>query len=192
MKQMITILGPTACGKTALAVALAARLDAEIISADSRQVYRGMDIGTGKDLADYQVEGKTIPYYGILDGEIICEATAVIDPEPARRSRGLVDEQTAYLEAFRTNEPFMGQGYFSRLFAFMLEDLRRRGYRRVTLGVETNDMKNKAIYTHYGFTGYLTTEQERYPDGTTVEVEYYAKTLFTDGISSEAGESPES
>ena len=124
--------------------------------------------------------------------EIICEATAVIDPEPARRSRGLVDEQTAYLEAFRTNEPFMGQGYFSRLFAFMLEDLRRRGYRRVTLGVETNDMKNKAIYTHYGFTGYLTTEQERYPDGTTVEVEYYAKTLFTDGISSEAGESPES
>ena len=86
----------------------------------------------------------------------------------------------------------MGQGYFSRLFAFMLEDLRRRGYRRVTLGVETNDMKNKAIYTHYGFTGYLTTEQERYPDGTTVEVEYYAKTLFTDGISSEAGESPES
>ena len=137
-------------------------------------------------------EGKTIPYYGILDGEIICEATAVIDPEPARRSRGLVDEQTAYLEAFRTNEPFRGQGYFSRLFAFMLEDLRRRGYRRVTLGVETNDMKNKAIYTHYGFTGYLTTEQERYPDGTTVEVEYYAKTLFTDGISSEAGESPES
>ena len=137
-------------------------------------------------------EGKTIPYYGILDGEIICEATAVIDPEPARRSRGLVDEQTAYLEAFRTNEPFRGQGYFSRLFAFMLEDLRRRGYRRVTLGVETGDMKNKAIYTHYGFTGYLATEQERYPDGTTVEVDYYAKTLFTDGISSEAGESPES
>ena len=69
-------------------------------------------------LANFR-EGKTIPYYGILDGEIICEATAVIDPEPARRSRGLVDEQTAYLEAFRTNEPFMGQGYFSRLFAFM-------------------------------------------------------------------------
>ena len=53
--DLITILGPTASGKTSLAAALARRLDAEIISADSRQVYRGMDIGTGKDLAE--VEG---------------------------------------------------------------------------------------------------------------------------------------
>ena len=56
---MLTILGPTACGKTSLAVALAERIDAEIISADSRQVYRGMDIGTGKDLQDY----RNIPYH---------------------------------------------------------------------------------------------------------------------------------
>ncbi|MDO4160793.1 MAG: tRNA (adenosine(37)-N6)-dimethylallyltransferase MiaA [Prevotellaceae bacterium] len=60
---MITILGPTASGKTALASALAAKLDAEIISADSRQVYRNMDIGTGKDLEDYVVDGKQIPYH---------------------------------------------------------------------------------------------------------------------------------
>lgn len=60
---MITILGPTASGKTALAAALAYQLDAEIISADSRQVYRGMDIGTGKDLADYVVNGQQIPYH---------------------------------------------------------------------------------------------------------------------------------
>ena len=69
MQRMITILGPTACGKTALATALAARLDGEIISADSRQVYRRMDIGTGKDLADYHVDGKLIPYH-LID---ICE-----------------------------------------------------------------------------------------------------------------------
>ena len=68
-KRMITILGPTASGKTNLAAHLAARLNAEIISADSRQVYRGMDIGTGKDLADYTVEGHTIPYH-LID---ICE-----------------------------------------------------------------------------------------------------------------------
>ena len=61
--ELITILGPTASGKTALAAALAARLDTEIISADSRQLYRGMDIGTGKDLADYVVTGKSIPYH---------------------------------------------------------------------------------------------------------------------------------
>ena len=60
---MITILGPTACGKTALAVSLAAKTGGEIISADSRQVYRGMDIGTGKDLSEYHVDGKQIPYH---------------------------------------------------------------------------------------------------------------------------------
>lgn len=63
MKKMITILGPTACGKTSLAAALAADIHGEIISGDSRQVYRGMDIGTGKDLADYQVGGVSVPYH---------------------------------------------------------------------------------------------------------------------------------
>ena len=78
---MITILGPTASGKTPLAAHLACRLDGEIISADSRQVYRRMDIGTGKDLGDYFINGnenvdgnvngngKRIPYY-LID---ICE-----------------------------------------------------------------------------------------------------------------------
>ena len=60
---MITILGPTASGKTTLAAHLAARIGGEIISADSRQVYRRMDIGTGKDLDDYVVDGKQIPYH---------------------------------------------------------------------------------------------------------------------------------
>ena len=63
MKRMITILGPTACGKTAVAAHLAAKIGGEIISADSRQVYRRMDIGTGKDLADYEVEGRHVPYH---------------------------------------------------------------------------------------------------------------------------------
>ncbi len=67
--QLITILGPTASGKTAFAAALAERLDTEIISGDSRQIYRSMDIGTGKDLADYIVNGKQIPYH-LID---ICE-----------------------------------------------------------------------------------------------------------------------
>lgn len=72
--RMITILGPTASGKTSLAAALAYALhrqgrEAEILSADSRQVYCGMDIGTGKDLADYQVDGYNVPYH-LID---ICE-----------------------------------------------------------------------------------------------------------------------
>lgn len=61
--DFITILGPTASGKTGVAVKLAAEIDAEIISADSRQVYRRMDLGTGKDLEDYCIQGKNIPYH---------------------------------------------------------------------------------------------------------------------------------
>jgi len=63
MQRMITILGPTASGKTPLAAALAAEIGGEIISADSRQVYRRMDIGTGKDLADYTVSKYNVPYH---------------------------------------------------------------------------------------------------------------------------------
>lgn len=61
--DLIAILGPTASGKTPFAAALAAELNTEIISADSRQIYRGMDLGTGKDLADYTIGGRNIPYH---------------------------------------------------------------------------------------------------------------------------------
>ena len=61
--DLITILGPTASGKTPLAASLAHRLNSEIISGDSRQVYRRMDLGTGKDLVDYVVDGNPIPYH---------------------------------------------------------------------------------------------------------------------------------
>lgn len=68
-KESITIIGVTASGKTALAVGVAAALDGEIISADSRQIYRRMDIGTGKDLSEYTSAEKNIPYH-LID---ICE-----------------------------------------------------------------------------------------------------------------------
>ena len=61
--KVLVILGPTASGKTSLAVNLAYKFNGEIVSADSRQVYRGMDIGTGKDLKEYVVKGKKIPYH---------------------------------------------------------------------------------------------------------------------------------
>lgn len=61
--RLIAVVGPTACGKTAFATRLALLTDGEILSGDSRQVYRGMDIGTGKDLKDYTVDGQQIPYH---------------------------------------------------------------------------------------------------------------------------------
>lgn len=63
VNKLITVLGPTATGKTTFAAHLAKELNAEIISADSRQVYRGMDLGTGKDLEDYTVDGHEVPYH---------------------------------------------------------------------------------------------------------------------------------
>lgn len=67
---LTTIIGPTASGKTAVATHLAALQDGVVLSGDSRQVYRGMDIGTGKDLSEYTVDGREIPYY-LID---ICAA----------------------------------------------------------------------------------------------------------------------
>ena len=61
--DLITILGPTASGKTPLAAHLADKLNTEIISGDSRQIYRRMDLGTGKDLVDYVVVGRPVPYH---------------------------------------------------------------------------------------------------------------------------------
>lgn len=84
---MITIVGPTASGKTSLAASLACALDTEIISGDSRQVYTGMDIGTGKDIADYTVGGKTIPYH-------------LIDILPAGSKYTIFNFQKDFLQAY--------------------------------------------------------------------------------------------
>ena len=61
--DMVTILGPTASGKTEVAVKLALKLGGEVISADSRQIYRNMDLGTGKDIEEYRVDGVDVPYH---------------------------------------------------------------------------------------------------------------------------------
>ena len=87
MNHLLTILGPTACGKTAFATRLAYDLGGEILSADSRQVYRGMDIGTGKDLADYTGNGKQIPYH-------------LIDIADAGEKYNVYEFQHDFLEAY--------------------------------------------------------------------------------------------
>lgn len=100
--NLITILGPTAVGKTKLAAQLAFDFKGEIISADSRQVYVGMDIGTGKDLADYTVGNTTIPFF-LID---------VISP---REEFSLFQFQNLFYEYFgeiseRKNLPFLVGG----------------------------------------------------------------------------------
>lgn len=130
-----------------------------------------------KSSIEHMVEKKSIPYYGILDGQIISEATAILDGTIAQNSDGLVDEKTAYLSAFRTIPEYQGKGYFSKLFWFMLADLKSRGYEKVTLGVEPEEVENKEIYFHYGFMEHIKNGVEVYPDGTQIDVEYYGKYL---------------
>ncbi len=129
-----------------------------------------------KNLTRYQ-KGDIIPYYGILDGIIICEATAMINSDVVQNSEGLVGHNTAYLSAFRTINEFQNKGYFSKLMKFMLNDLKNRGFTKVTLGVEPNEEQNIKIYKHYGFTEYIKSATETYPDGTVINVEYYAKNI---------------
>lgn len=100
--NLITILGPTAVGKTRLAALLAHRFNGEIISADSRQVYKGMDIGTGKDLDDYIVEGNVVPHH-LID---------VIEPA---EEYNLYLFHKMFFEAYnkiiaRNNTPFLAGG----------------------------------------------------------------------------------
>ncbi len=130
-----------------------------------------------KNAFDRVEKGISVVYHGVLDGKIIAETTAIFDTSDVQNGNGLADKDTAYLEAFRVIEEYQGQGYFSKLFKFMIEDLKKRGYKKVTLGVEPCEVKNMMIYFKYGFTTYLKTSTDTYPDGTEVIVNYYSKEI---------------
>ena len=121
--------------------------------------------------------GKIIPYYGILNGQIICEATATLTSDIMQNSDKLVNDKTVYLTAFRTNKEYQGKGYFSKLYKFMEENLKSKGYLYLTLGVEPKEINNKKIYNHYGFIEHIKNAKEIYPDGTKIDVEYYRKKI---------------
>ena len=119
--------------------------------------------------------GKSIPYYGILDGTVICEATAVLNPD-FEQICGKTDH-IVELCAFRTNKEYRGKGYFSKLMTFLQEDLKQKGYRRVIVGVEPEEKRNREIYRHWGFAEKIATGTETYPDGTVIQIEFFGKKL---------------
>lgn len=123
------------------------------------------------------LNGQSIVYFGLLNGKIISEATAMLDGQFVQNRDGLVNEDTAYLCAFRTVDKFQGRGYFSELFDFMIEDLRKKGYKKVTLGVEPCETENLKIYQHFGFNEFIKAGTECYPDGTVINVNYYGMEL---------------
>ena len=136
-----------------------------------------------KDFINGVKNGKRICYYGIFDNHIISEATAVLSKDEVQNSDGLVDETTAYLCAFRTVEEYQGKGYFSKLYKFMENDLKERGYKTLTLGVEPKEEKNMKIYSSWGFTKLIKTAFEVYSPKdefskpAEIQVNYYSKNI---------------
>ncbi len=125
-------------------------------------------------------KGQIIVWYGILDGIIICEATAAVHPDAVQNACQLVDQKTAYLSAFRTLPEYQNRGHFSKLFSFMIDDLQNSGFQNASIGVEADDLNNKEIYSHFGFTEFIKSAEEIWPDGTRIQVDYYRKNLSAD------------
>ena len=128
--------------------------------------------------------GNRICFYGELDGEIIVEATAIISRKDTGLERmELVGSNGAYLEAFRVKKEFEGQGYFSKVYRFMEEYLKNLGFKKLTLGVEPTEERNRQIYFYLGFTNFLFTATEKYPpkeegkEPEEIVVNYYSKEI---------------
>ena len=127
--DMVTILGSTASGKTEIAVNLALKLGGEVISADSRQIYRKMDLGTGKDIAEYRVNGVDVPYH-------------LIDIAEAGYQYNVFEFQRDFLKVYQTvkekgNFPVMCGGSGMYLEAIL------KGYRLVQVPV--NDSRREEL-----------------------------------------------
>jgi ribosomal protein S18 acetylase RimI-like enzyme len=120
-----------------------------------------------------------IVYMGLLNGEIITEATAIVSEYDfnMQNKDGLIGDKKAYLTAFRTNKEYENKGYFSKLYKFMENDLKKRGFKYLTLGVEPCEIRNIQIYFKWGFIKYIKTDYEYYSSSEKVIVNYYEKTL---------------
>ena len=121
--------------------------------------------------------GNRICYYGYLNDEVITEASVIINKDDIPNGSILIDDDMGYLVAFKTKEKYQGLGYFSNLYHFMENDLRKRGYKRLSLGVEPKETRNRNIYFKWGYTNFIMQDIEGYPNGEEVIIDFYYKNL---------------
>ncbi|MBR3199136.1 MAG: GNAT family N-acetyltransferase [Bacilli bacterium] len=125
-----------------------------------------------------------VTYIGLLNDDIITEATAIIsnDDLDMQNKENLIGKDIAYLTGFRTTKEYEGKGYFSKLYKFMENDLKQRGFKKLTLGVEPSEVRNIQIYFNWGYTNYIKSDYEKYPEVEEKEpekilVNYYSKKI---------------
>ena len=150
--------------------------DEEIIKHNNSELWKSFKETSLRNLST------RIVYMGLLDGNIITECTAIIssDDLDMQNKDNLVGDSKAYLTAFRTSKEYENQGYFSKLYKYMESDLKKRGFKSLTLGVEPCEVRNIQIYFKWGFTKYIKTAYEYYPNNEKVIVNYYEKDLLND------------
>jgi len=126
---------------------------------------------------DRVVKGYAIVYYGMIDGKVISECTAIINPAAKVNISDIVNEDTAYLMNIETNINYRNKGYFTELLNYVLSDLKEKGFTKVTLSVYSDSELNKKIYASKGFTESIKKTTTILPNGEKKISEYYGKQL---------------
>ena len=124
------------------------------------------------------IAGTKVFFGGFIDDELICEANATVSADDAhvQNKEYVLSGNTAYLSAFLTKEPYRQKGYFSKLYAFMENELRSMGFEHLTIGVEPEDEKNRLMYYKWGYTELIYSGVEEFDD-MKIRVCYYRKNI---------------
>ncbi|MBO4600954.1 MAG: GNAT family N-acetyltransferase [Bacilli bacterium] len=132
-------------------------------------------------IVDRIKENLAITYVGTLNDEIICEITAAISPiailNEVNNTLGLVDNKTAYLFNILTKKEYRNHGYFTKLLQYVLDDLKSKGYDKVTLGVDVSNKKNMSIYKNNEFNEHIKSVKKIYGKNNIVEIEYLGRKI---------------
>lgn len=115
-----------------------------------------------KEYIEEAIKGTRISYVGILNGEIICDATVIIKEEgilnEAQQKEDIISNERCYLCGLRTNKEYENKGYFSKLYKFIENDLKEKGYKELSLSVDVKETRNLMIYFHWNYINYIRTE----------------------------------
>lgn len=132
-----------------------------------------------KEFIEEAKKGTRIAYVGILDNKIICDATVIIKEEgilnEAQQKENLISTDRCYLCGLRTNKEYENKGYFSKLYNFMETDLKKKGYKELSLSVDVSKTRNLMIYFHWNYTNFIRTEIIHGKDRDYIHNYYYKK-----------------